>query len=134
MYNIGDKASLKKLFHEEDVLAFSRLSMDTNPVHLDEDYAKSTIFGSRIVHGFLYSSLISAVIATKLPGPGSIYMSQSLKFTKPVFFGDEVEAIVTVTGFDEIKGNLQLETVSIKNGDTQVVSGEALIKILGYGK
>jgi 3-hydroxybutyryl-CoA dehydratase len=130
MYKIGQTASLKKIFTEADVLAFSQLSMDTNPVHLDEEYAKTTIFGQQIVHGFLYSSLISAVIATKLPGPGSVYMSQSLRFTKPVFFGDEVEAIVTVMGFDEEKGNLQLETVCIKNGSIQVVTGEALIRIL----
>jgi len=130
MYNIGDTASLKKVFTEADVRAFSELSMDTNPVHLDEEYAKTTIFGQQIVHGFLYASLISAVIATKLPGPGSVYMSQSLRFTKPVFFGDEVEAIVTVMGFDEAKGNLQLETVCIKNGSIQVVTGEALIKVL----
>jgi 3-hydroxybutyryl-CoA dehydratase len=130
MYKIGQTASLKKIFTEADVLAFSQLSMDTNPVHLDEEYAKTTIFGQQIVHGFLYSSLISAVIATKLPGSGSVYMSQSLRFTKPVFFGDEVEAIVTVMGFDEEKGNLQLETVCIKNGSIQVVTGEALIRIL----
>jgi 3-hydroxybutyryl-CoA dehydratase len=130
MYKIGQTASLKKIFTEADVLAFSQLSMDTNPVHLDEEYAKTTIFGQQIVHGFLHSSLISAVIATKLPGPGSVYMSQSLRFTKPVFFGDEVEAIVTVMGFDEEKGNLQLETVCIKNGSIQVVTGEALIRIL----
>ena len=130
MYNKGDTASLRKVFTEADVLAFSELSMDTNPVHLDEEYAKTSLFGTRIVHGFLYSSLISAVIATKLPGPGSVYMSQSLRFTKPVFFGDEVEAIVKVMGFDEAKGNLQLETICIKNGDIIVVTGEALIKVL----
>jgi len=134
MFKIGDEASLKKIFNEHEVLAFSHLSMDTNPVHLDEEYAKDTIFGNRIVHGFLYSSLISAVIATKLPGPGSIYMSQTLKFTKPVFLGEEVEAIVKVLNFDDVKGNLLLETICIKNGDVQVVSGEALIKILGHGK
>lgn len=129
MIQTGDKASLKRTFSEQDVVDFAGLSLDHNPVHLDEGFAGQTIFRQRIVHGFLYSSLISAVIGTQLPGPGSIYMSQSMKFLRPVYIGEEVEAQVSVLEIDESKKRVRLETLCIKQNGEVVVQGEALIRL-----
>ena len=89
---VGQKATITKKFEDADLRAFAEVSLDTNPIHLDEEYAKTTIFGKRIVHGILTSGLISAVLANKLPGPGTIYLGQELRFTAPVFLGDEITA------------------------------------------
>ena len=82
--HIGQEASIKKILREEDVIKFAQVSGDFNPVHLDENFAQKTIFKKRIAHGFLTASLISTVIASDLPGPGSIYLSQTIKFLAPV--------------------------------------------------
>ena len=92
----GQEAKLTKVISDEDIHVFAELSGDHNPVHLDDEYASKTVFKKRIAHGFLTASLISTVIATKLPGPGSIYLKQSLKFIAPVFVGETVEAKVKV--------------------------------------
>lgn len=89
---VGDAAELQKRFSEKDVQLFSTLSEDRNPIHLDESYASSTRFGRRIVHGMLTSSLFSAILGTKLPGKGSIYMSQNLSFKAPIFLDELVTA------------------------------------------
>ena len=93
---IGQKASFEKLVNSNDINIFSNLTGDFNPVHTDEKFAKESIFKKRIVHGFLTGSLISTVIASKLPGPGSIYLKQELKFLSPVFIGEIVKAEVTI--------------------------------------
>ena len=89
---VGMEASYAKKITNEDVLAFADLSGDTNPVHLNDAFAAGTIFKKRIAHGFLTGALFSTVLGTKLPGPGCIYLSQSLKFRAPVYIGDEVVA------------------------------------------
>ncbi len=128
---IGDKAKVVKAFTKEDVQSFAELSTDKNPVHLDEEYAKNTIFKRNIVHGILVSSLISSVLGTKLPGEGSIYMSQELKFLKPVYIGDECTAEVEVLSKRDDKQILVLKTtVTTNNSETEVITGEAVLKKL----
>ena len=93
---VGQKASVQKTFTAADVTAFAGISLDVNPIHMSDKYAESTVFGKRIVHGILTSGLISAVLANKLPGPGTIYLGQELRFTAPVFLGDDITAEVEV--------------------------------------
>lgn len=125
-YCIGQKASAKKTITDEDVQDFARISGDYNPVHLDEEYASKTRFGRRIVHGILVSSLISKVIGTDLPGKGTIYLSQNLKFMKPVYIGDEIEAEVEIADWDLKKKRMKLKTI-VKRGNECVIEGEALV-------
>ncbi len=100
----GMSAVYSKTVTETDIVLFAGLSGDTNPVHLDEDFAKPTLFKGRIAHGMLTAGFISAVLGTKLPGPGCIYLSQSLKFKAPVRIGDTVVARCTATAIDKEKG------------------------------
>src|SRR5438067_6659993 len=93
-FHEGDSASFAKTITEADILLYSAVSGDTNPLHLNAEYAANSRFGQRIAHGMLTAGLISAVIGTKLPGPGAIYMSQSLNFRAPVHLGDTVTATV----------------------------------------
>lgn len=128
---VGDKASVTKAFSKDDVCNFANLSTDNNPIHLDEEYAKQTMFKKNIVHGILVSSLISSVLGTKLPGEGSIYMSQELKFLKPVYIDDECTAIVEVLSKRDDKQIIVLKTtVTTNNGETEVISGQAVMKKL----
>lgn len=124
---VGTSARLRKTMLEADVRLFAQLSLDTNPAHLDEEFAAATRFGRRICHGMLYASLVSAVIGTQLPGPGSIYMNQTLKFHKPVFWGDEIEAVVTVTSVFPQRNVLVLDTRCFNQEGALVLSGEATI-------
>jgi 3-hydroxybutyryl-CoA dehydratase len=128
-YEVGQSASRSKTFTDEDVRTFAHVSTDTNPIHLDADYAANTMFGQRIVHGMLTASLISAVLANDFPGPGTIYLGQELKFTKPVLLGDTITATVTVTKFREDKGILTLETVCANQDGDTVIKGEAVVKV-----
>jgi 3-hydroxybutyryl-CoA dehydratase len=132
-FTVGEQASLEKNFTQTDVDAFSRISGDVNPVHVNEAYAASTRFGGRIVHGSLVASLISAVLGTKLPGPGSIYVRQSLKFRAPVYPGDSLKVVVTVTTWDDVKGRVTLHTEVLK-GETVVLSGEAELVMSSFLK
>jgi 3-hydroxybutyryl-CoA dehydratase len=100
-------------------------------VHLNEDFANDTIFKRKIVHGFLYGSLINAVIGTKLPGPGIIYMQQTMKFFKPVFVGETITTIITVKNLNANKGTALLETKCLRDSGEEIIAGEALVK-LGY--
>lgn len=128
---VGDKASVTKAFSRDDVCNFANLSTDNNPIHLDEDYAKETMFKKNIVHGILVSSLISSVVGTKLPGEGSIYMAQELKFLKPVYIGDECTATAEVLSKRDDKQIIVLKTtVTTNNGETEVISGQAVLKKL----
>ena len=104
------------------------MSGDNNPVHLDEDYAAKSQFGGRIAHGMLSGAYISAVIGTKLPGPGAIYISQALRFRRPVKIGDKVTATVTVTEIDETRGRATLNTICTVDGKS-VVEGEAVVMV-----
>lgn len=124
---LGDFALTKKVFNEKDVLDFARVSTDFNPAHVDKEYPKNTIFKAQIVHGMLVGSLFSAVFGVQLPGLGSIYTKQSLKFTKPVYFGDEITAKVVVKDINVERNRVTFECLAVnQNGDT-VVIGEAEI-------
>ena len=125
---IGQQATVSRTITETDLRNFSGVSGDTNPMHLSEEFARSTPFGGTIVHGMLTASLISAVIGTKLPGPGCIYMSQTLKFLAPVRVGDTVYATAIVKQLMPEKKRVLLETKCFV-GDTVVIEGEALIKV-----
>ncbi len=126
--SVGQSAETTHVVGAADIEAFAAVSGDVNPVHLDEAYAKGTPFGGRIAHGMLGASYISGVIGNKLPGPGAIYLSQSLRFRRPVRIGDPVVARVTVKALDEAKGHATLETACLVNGKT-VIDGEALIMV-----
>lgn len=128
--HIGQTASIEKAFADTDVMKFAELSLDFNPLHLDEKVAAKSIFQRRIVHGILVSSLISATIGTKLPGEGAIYLGQNLKFTKPVFIGDRIKATVTVTQIREDKRIIYLETKCFNQSDDIVIDGDAVIKMM----
>jgi len=125
--NVGDKATFTKKVTEEDVVKFADVTGDTNPAHMDEEYAKTTMFKKRIAHGMISAGMISAVLGTKLPGPGAIYMSQTLKFKAPVNFGDELTAVAEIVEKIEEKKRFKIKTY-VENQDGKVVTeGEALI-------
>ena len=124
----GMTAIFTRTVTEADILLFAGVSGDTNPVHLDEEFAKGTMFKGRIAHGMLTAGFISTVFGTKLPGPGCIYLSQSLKFKAPVRIGDTVKARVTATAIDPVKGRCTFATTA-HVGDTLVVEGEAQILV-----
>ena len=126
--SVGQSAELVRTVAEADIVAFAAVTGDANPVHLDADYAATTSFGERIAHGMLSAGSISAVLGTTLPGPGAIYLSQTLKFKRPVKIGDAVTARATVTEIDEAKARVTLATVCLVNGKT-VVDGEAVVTV-----
>ena len=126
-----DSASLTKTFTDEDVRSFAKISGDINPVHLDDDFAAGTQFKQRLVHGMLTAGLLSAVLGTKLPGPGSIYLSQSINFRAPVFINDTITATVTVAKIHEGKPIITLETVCKNQDDAVVLEGEAVLLVPG---
>jgi acyl dehydratase len=125
---VGDKASLSRVFTEEDVIKFSEITTDINPIHLDESYASSTVFGKRIVHGMLVASMFSALIGVELPGEGSIYLGQSLSFKAPVSIGDQVTASVEIVSLREDKPIVTLRTICINNEGQMLIEGEAVVK------
>jgi 3-hydroxybutyryl-CoA dehydratase len=129
---IGQTASLSKTITEADILLFSAVSMDTNPVHLDAEIAKSSVFGERIAHGMLSAGLISAVLGTRLPGPGTIYLNQSLRFRAPVKIGATVTATAEVTALDAAKKRATLKTTCTVAGKV-VIEGEALVQVPSRG-
>ena len=120
----GMSASVSKTVTEADIIMFAGVSTDVNPAHLDEEYAKGTQFGGRIAHGMLSASFISAVLANKLPGAGTIYLGQTLKFKAPVRIGDTVTATVTVREVVVDKRRCILDAVCTVNGKT-VIEGES---------
>lgn len=124
---VGTKADMARTITETDVVLFAGISGDTNPVHLNEEYAKTTRFEGRIAHGMLTAGLISAVLGTKLPGPGAIYMSQQLKFRAPVRIGDTITATVEVAEVIAEKKRVRLTTTCTNAEGTVVLDGEALM-------
>ncbi len=121
---VGMNAAVSRTVSEADILLFAGVSGDTNPVHLDEEFAASTMFGGRIAHGMLSAGLISAAFGTRLPGPGCIYLSQNLKFKAPVKVGDTVVARVTVKELKVEKRRAVFSTVCTVRGAV-VLDGEA---------
>jgi len=124
----GMTALYAKTVTDADVVLFAGISGDVNPVHLNQEFADRTMFRGRIAHGMLTASFISTVIGTKLPGPGCIYVSQNLKFKAPVRIGDTVNARVTVTSVDEVRGRIAVETTCTV-GNTVVIAGEAVLMV-----
>jgi acyl dehydratase len=125
--SVGDNAEITKTIEQTDIDAFADLTGDHNPVHVDEEFAKTTRFGRRIAHGMLTASLISSVLANKLPGEGSVYLGQTLQFVAPVFPGDEVTARVTVKEVREDKPIIKLETICVNQRGEIVIRGEATV-------
>ena len=124
---IGDSASFTKTVTETDIILYAGISGDFNPAHINAEAAKEGMFKQRIAHGMLSAGFISCVLGMQLPGPGTIYMGQELKFVKPVYIGDTVTATATVTERIVEKNRLKLETiVTNQNGDT-VISGVATV-------
>ena len=122
----GDTASTGKTITEADILMFAAVSTDNNPVHINAEAAAGSIFKQRVAHGMLSAGLISAVLGTRLPGPGTIYLSQTLRFRAPVKIGDTVTATVEVTALDAGKKRATLRTVCTVAG-TPVIEGEAVV-------
>lgn len=125
---IGQKASVQKTFTAADVTAFAGVSLDVNPVHMSDGYAKNTFFGKRIVHGILTAGLISAVLGNQLPGPGTIYLGQELKFTAPVYLGDDITAEAEIIELREDKKIVKLRTTCTNQEGTTVITGVATVK------
>ena len=126
--DIGMSAVFGKTVSEADIVAFAGVSGDTNPIHLHGGFAATTRFGQRIAHGMLSGSFISTVVGTKLPGPGSIYVSQTLNFTAPVSIGDTVTAVCTITDINQERRRVTLKTQCL-SGETVVIDGEAVVSV-----
>ena len=124
---VGDKASMSKTVTEHDVYTFAGLSGDFNPLHINAEFAKTTIFKERIAHGVLIAGFISAVLGTALPGVNTIYLAQELVFKAPVKFGDTVTATVEVIEKIEAKHRLVLKTMATTQDGTVVVDGKATV-------
>ncbi len=124
--HIGQTASVGKTITEADVLLFAAVSLDTNPVHMNAEAAAASIFKERVAHGMLSAGLISAVLGTQLPGPGTIYLAQTLQFRRPVKIGDTVTATAEVTALDAGKKRATLKTVCTVAGKI-VIEGEATV-------
>jgi 3-hydroxybutyryl-CoA dehydratase len=125
---IGMESSYQKTITETDIDAFAALTGDTNPVHLDSEYAATTPFRARIAHGMLSAGLISTVLGTQLPGPGCIYLEQQIKFKAPVFIGDTLVATVTVEDINQRRGRVSLKTQCFVNTKL-VVDGTASMMV-----
>jgi 3-hydroxybutyryl-CoA dehydratase len=124
---VGDQASFSKTISETDVYLYAGITGDFNPAHIDETYAQKTAFKTRIAHGMLTAGFISNVVGTQLPGPGTIYVSQSLKFMAPVVIGDTITATVQVIDILPEKKRVRLKTTCANQEGTVVLDGEALI-------
>ncbi|QDB99477.1 MaoC family dehydratase [Mesorhizobium sp. 8] len=125
---VGMSASITRTVTIEDIETFSAITGDSNPIHLDEEWASKTRFGGRIAHGMLTGGLVSAVMGTRLPGPGNIYLRQTLEFRGPVRPGDAVTATVSVTRLDPAKNRVFLDTVC-HCGESEVLRGEAVLRV-----
>lgn len=123
---VGQMASLGKTITDADILLFGAVSLDTNPVHFNAEAAALTPFKERIAHGMLSAGLISAVMGTKLPGPGTIYLAQTLQFRRPVKIGDTVTATAEITALDPVKQHVTLKTTCTVAGKV-VITGEATV-------
>lgn len=124
---IGVTASRTKTITDADIRAFAQASGDTNPVHMDADYAAGTQFGKRIAHGLLTASLVSAVLANDLPGPGTIYLGQDLKFKAPVFIDDTITATVELIKYREDRRIATFRTTCTNQDNQLVLEGEAVV-------
>lgn len=124
---VGQEASFTKTVTEADCYNYAGVTGDFNPAHINEEYAKNTMFKTRIAHGMLTAGFISAVLGTKLPGPGTIYLGQEMKFTKPVQFGDTITAKVTIDELIVEKNRVILKTVCTNQNGDIVLDGKATV-------
>ena len=129
-FYIGQSDEYIKKFIEDDVETYARITGDYNYVHMDEEKAKGSFFKGRIVHGQLVGGLISALLGTKLPGEGNIYLQQSFEFLKPVRIGDTIKAKVIITEINEKKKVLALDTFCINEQEEVVLKGKAKVLVL----
>lgn len=127
--NPGDKTSRTKTITDEMIRSFAELTGDNNPVHLDDAYAAGTRFGRRIAHGLIAAGLISATLANDLPGPGTVYLNQSLQFKAPVYPGDTITATVEVKTVREDKPIVTLSTICTNQDNVVVLEGEAVVLV-----
>jgi len=126
-FKIGMKDSVAKTVTEADVIMYAGITLDTNPAHLNEEHAKNTIFKKRIAHGMLTAGFVSAVLGTKLPGEGSIYLGQELKFTAPVYMGDTITAEAEIIELIPEKNRIILRTTCTNQEGKLVLDGKAKI-------
>jgi 3-hydroxybutyryl-CoA dehydratase len=128
---VGMSAAITRVVTAEDIETFSALTGDSNPIHLDEEWASKTRFGGRIAHGMLTGALVSAVIGTRLPGPGNIYIKQSLEFRGPVRPGDTVTAEVRIARLEAAKKRVFLDT-TCRCGELEVLRGQAVLRVQSH--
>ncbi len=124
---VGDTAEFSKTLSESDIYLYAGITGDLNPAHVNEAYAKGTFFKTRIAHGMLAAGFISTVMGTKLPGPGTVYVKQTLNFLAPVHMGDTITARVEITEVMTEKNRLKVKTVCENQDGTTVLDGEALV-------
>ncbi|AVQ32064.1 MaoC family dehydratase [Fusobacterium varium] len=124
---IGMKESISKTITETDIILYSGISLDCNPVHLNKEYAEASRFKKRIAHGMLTAGLISAVLGTKLPGEGTIYLEQNLKFKQPVYLGDTITATCEIIDIIKEKRKVILSTICINQDEKIILTGEAKV-------
>lgn len=127
--HVGDKAMCSRTWKEEDVVIFSEISGDANPLHMDTSYASTTQFGQRIVHGMLVGSLCSQLVGMHLPGKRCLYLQQTLRFKNPVFIGDSIIAEGVVVA-KSISTRILTITITMKKNDSIIIEGEAVVKVL----
>lgn len=125
--NVGDCAEFGKTISESDIYLYAGITGDFNPAHMNESYAEGTYFKTRIAHGMLSAGLISAVLANQLPGPGTIYLRQNLKFLSPVHIGDTITARVEILELFPDKNRVRLKTICLNQEGVKVLEGEALV-------
>ena len=131
-FNIGEEATITRIITDDDIREYARISGDENPLHINDEYAQGTKFGGRIAHGTFVSSIISAVLGTILPGPGSVYLSQQLKFFTPVRPGDRVTLLVRVTHWNPDKGHIKLFTEVRNQEGMKVIKGEVRLVMSSF--
>jgi 3-hydroxybutyryl-CoA dehydratase len=124
---VGERAAFSKTISESDVYLFAGITGDFNPAHVNQPYAEKTFFKARIAHGILAAGLLSAVMANKLPGPGTVYVHQALDFTAPVYIGDTVTAQVEILSIDLDTNRVKLKTTCINQNGDIVVDGQAIV-------
>jgi len=124
---VGDSARIQKTISETDVYLYAGITGDLNPAHLNEEYAKGTFFKTRIAHGMLIAGLISTILGNQLPGPGTIYIHQSVNFLAPVRFGDTITAQAEVAGLDQDNNRVKLKTICMNQAGKLVLDGEAVV-------
>jgi 3-hydroxybutyryl-CoA dehydratase len=128
-FRVGEQARFTKTVTEADVTTFAGLIGDFNPLHVDAEYARRSRFGRRVAHGMFSGGLISAVLGNKLPGPGSIYLSQQIEFLAPVYIGDTITAMVEITSWRPEKRIITLKTDAYNQDEVQVVAGKAVLLV-----